>query len=181
MATRRRPASTAKTRPARQKPVKKKKATPARQKKNAPRRRANDPASVVFKEENSDGVTAKELLRRTAARAAISPAFIAALARDFERHGADAIAKTRELAPATYVRLSAALLPMDAAPTAALPDRPTAEAAALPAPEEVEAVAQRIAELREIIARELAASEGASFQSAPASGGSGETPGEDAP
>jgi hypothetical protein len=105
---------------------------------------------VVLKEENGDGLTAKELQRRLAVRAAVSPAFLAALARDFTHHGAEAIAKTRELAPATYFRLAAVLLPMDAAEAAPLP---AAAATTAIEDEELAAAARRVAELHEILTR----------------------------
>jgi hypothetical protein len=113
------------------------------------------PQGVVFKEENGDGLTAKELQRRLSVRAAVSPAFITALRRDFARHGAVAIARTRDLAPATYVRLTAVLLPMDAETPPPAPEEPSQGAA------DAAAVAQRIAELRDFLARERDAAEDA--------------------
>jgi hypothetical protein len=156
MPKRHKPASTATARAPRANPVKKTKATTAVGKKPPPRGRADDPLAVVLKEANSDGVTAKELQRRLAVRAAVSPAFIDALRRDFQRHGAGAIAKTRELAPATYVRLSAVLLPMDAEAAEPLPEPVAAAHEAWPEPvaaAEAEAVARRIAELRQFLAQ----------------------------
>jgi hypothetical protein len=116
--------------------------------------RAGDLLPVVFKEENGDGLTAKELQRRLAVRAAVSPGFIATVRRDFERHGAVAIARTRDLAPATYVCLAAVLLPMEAAEAAPAPEE-AATAAALDMG--AEAVARRIADLRDFLARERGA------------------------
>jgi hypothetical protein len=176
MPKRHQPASKAKARAPRAKAAKKTKAAAARRGEKVPKAHAGDAAAVVFKEENSDGVTAKELLRRTAARAAVSPAFIAALVRDFKRHGAAAIAKTRELAPATYVRLSAVLLPMEAPPADEAPPEPAATPAG-PTPQVVEAVARRIAELRAIIAE--ARQEAA--QLGPGARAPGEGPDEDGP
>jgi hypothetical protein len=151
MAAREKPASTARTRPARKNPVRRGKPAKTRTTKPGPRGRADDMLPVVLKEENGDGLTARELQRRLAVRAAVSPAFLAALARDFTRHGAEAIAKTRELAPATYFRLAAVLLPMDAAEAAPLP------AAAAPGAkaedEQLAAAARRIAELHELFTR----------------------------
>ena len=151
MATRQKPASTARPRPARKNPVRRKKPEAKSAAKAVPKVHADDILPVVLKEENGDGLTAKELQRRLAVRAAVSPAFLAALARDFTRHGAEAIAKTRELAPATYFRLAAVLLPMDAAEAAPLPVE-TAPGATVEDPE-LAAAARRIAELHAIFTR----------------------------
>jgi hypothetical protein len=132
----------------RKKPVKRTKAPPPQA--EAPlKSRVGDMPAVVLKEESRGGLTAKELQRRLAVRAAVSPAFIDALRRDFARHGAVAIAKTRELSPATYVRLAAVLLPMDAEAAEAVPEIAASE-------ENATGVARRIAELRAFLARERA-------------------------
>lgn len=145
------PATAARTRAPRNKPAPRSKPNPERAK-PPPRARADDVIPVVLKEDNSDGVTAKELQRRIALQAAVSPAFIEALKRDFARHGAVAIAKTRELAPATYVRLAAVLLPKDAPPADPAPE-PLAPACT-PAPAMDEAAARRrMAELHALLAR----------------------------
>jgi hypothetical protein len=148
MARRKKPASGARTRPPRKNPVRRGKPAKTRTTKPGPKGRADDMLPVVLKEENGDGLTARELQRRLAVRAAVSPAFLAALARDFTRHGAEAIAKTRELAPATYFRLAAVLLPMDAAEAAPLP-----AAGATGEDEELAAAARRVAELHERLTR----------------------------
>jgi 16S rRNA C967 or C1407 C5-methylase (RsmB/RsmF family) len=114
--------------------------------------RGDDPP-VVLKEENTHRATKAELERRLSVRAAVSPAFLAALKRDFAEHGAEAIAQTRRTAPSTYVRLAAAVLPLDA---------PEARPAPTGAPEETDPLQRRIAELRAILAgvRERGADEG---------------------
>lgn len=150
MPRRTKPAAAAKTRAPRNKPAPRSEPLPERTK-PPPRARADDMIPVVLKEENSDGVTAKELQRRIAVRAAVSPAFIEALKRDFARHGAVAIAKTRELAPATYVRLAAVLLPKDAPPAEPAPEPLAPTSAAAPAMDEA-AARRRMAELRALLA-----------------------------
>ena len=154
MPKRKTPAEPHAVRPPRKNAVRRRSAAPA--KTEAPLKpRAGDVLPVVLKEENGDGLTAKELQRRLAVRAAVSPAFIAALRRDFARHGAVAIARTRDLAPATYVRLTAVLLPMDAeTPPPAPEELPQGATDAADAA----SVAQRIAELRDFLARERGAS-----------------------
>ena len=155
MPNRKTPAAPNFARPSRKNAVRRRKAAPVP--KSVPLKpRAGDVLPVVFKEENGDGLTAKELQRRLAVRAAVSPAFIAALRRDFARHGAVAIARTRDLAPATYVRLTAVLLPMDAETPPPAPEEPSQGAADQA---DAASVAQRIAELRAVLARERGAPE----------------------
>ena len=178
MASRKKPASAATARPSRRSPMKRTKPEKPKGKQPPPKVRAGELGAVVFKEENGDGVTAKELHRRIAVRAAVSPAFIAALTRDFQRHGAEAIAKTRELAPATYTRLSAVLLPSDAPLPDALPE-PAAPggAASLFRPEEALALLREIEEIRASILAEEAQAESANDSAAPSAPEDGDADG----
>jgi hypothetical protein len=51
--------------------------------------------------------------RPKGSRNKLGEVFLAALAEDFEAHGADAIARVREESPAAYLKLVARLLPQD--------------------------------------------------------------------
>ena len=165
MPKRKTPAEPNFARPSRKNAVRRRKAAPVP--KSVPLKpRAGDILPVVLKEEGGDGLTAKELQRRLAVRAAVSPAFIAALRRDFARHGGVAIARTRDLAPATYVRLAAVLLPLDAEEAAPAPEDAPPGAAT---DADAASVARRIAELRDFLGRARGAPEGAAEDAEPAS------------
>jgi hypothetical protein len=65
------------------------------------------------------------------ARNRISTAFLHALAEDFDTNGKDAIKRTREEDPSTYVKVCAGLLPKQVEQTHPLDDLPDAELLAI--------------------------------------------------
>ena len=54
-----------------------------------------------------------EVDRMSAARGRVSPSLMLALVRDFEEHGAEALARARRRRPSLYLKFAAAFLPAD--------------------------------------------------------------------